>query len=740
MIKRSTELNQFFAIQGGNMNQKVNPVRALFLASVAATATAALCVGALAWLSAPNTAQAREWQQPNAPDSSPAIGNLVPTTTQAGGPSLVITLSNSSFLSNAITYVAWNGVALSTTIVDTTTLSAIVPAANISLPNNALVTIVDTGGFSNGEPFAVITPTLVVSGVSPISATAGASATLVLTGDGFYAGTIAQLNGITLTTTPLSSTEASALLPSNTFTVVGSYTLTVKNPGGTPAAFAFSIVAGPLAQLAVAPSAISLATSTTQTFAASGADVYGNPVTPISVTWSANPSAGSINNAGLFTSGVTAGIFPGAVVVDGAITGTASVTVVATPVISSVSPITLTAGQSETLTITGTNLTSTTLAQLGNLTLTLVISGNQATAIVPSNTITVAGNVTLTLINVGAPATTTLLSVLPGPLGQITVSPNPATVTLGGSQAFSATGKDAFGNVITGLTFTWGISGAGQIDAAGNYTASTVAGLFNVLASRSNITGSAIVNVLAGPSAFIAMTATPAVLVSNGVSTTTVVAAVTDSFGNAVGAGRLVTFSTSSGVITPLVGSTNSQGRASATLTKTLTSPTSTIASVIKVSALTNGAGGLVISQTLMVSTIFTPLKTYHPIVFKEAPLVNTSACAAFTVTTGMTVSQATTALQIYYRFVTTSTTQAVNITGFASTGSVAAYTIVSDASCGSATPTMIVNELGVGVPILGPGLQQLRYNGLTPGGKYLVVISASMPFALQPYTLRLVP
>ncbi len=552
------------------MNQKANSVRALFLASAAATATAALCVGALAWLSPLNTAQAREWQQPNAPDSSPAIGNLTPTTTQAGGPSLVITLSNSSFLSNAITYVAWNGVALSTTIVDTTTLSAIVPAANISLPNNVLVTIVDTGGFSNGEPFAVVTPTLVVSGVSPISATAGASATLVLTGDGFYAGTIAQLNGITLTTTPVSSTEASALLPSNTFTVVGSYTLTVKNPGGTPAVFAFSIVTGPLSQIAV--------------------------------------------------------------------------------------------------------------------------------------------------------------------------SPNPATVTLGGSQAFSATGQDAFGNTVTGLTFTWGISGAGQIDAAGNYTASTVAGMFSVLASSGNITGSAMVNVLAGSSAFIAMTATPAVLVSNGVSTTTVVAAVTDSFGNAVGAGRLVTFSTSSGVITPLVSSTNSQGRASATLTKTLTSPTSTIASVIKVTALTDGAGGLVISQTLMVSTIFTPLKTYHPIVFKEAPLVNTSACAAFTVTTGMTVSQATTALQIYYRFVTSSTTQAINITGFASAGSVAAYTIVSDASCGSATPTMIVNELGVGVPILGPGLQQLRYNGLTPGGKYLVVISASMPFSPQSYTLRLVP
>ena len=145
-------------------------------------AAAALCVGTLAWHSAPNTAQAREWQQPNAPESSPAIGNWVPTTTRAGENSFVLTLSSSSFVSNAFTYVAWNGLALSTTIVDTTTLSAIVPATNISLPNIALITIVDTGGYSNAENFSVVTPTLVVSGVSPISATAGASATLVVSG------------------------------------------------------------------------------------------------------------------------------------------------------------------------------------------------------------------------------------------------------------------------------------------------------------------------------------------------------------------------------------------------------------------------------------------------------------------------------------------------------------------------------------------------------------------------------
>jgi adhesin/invasin len=669
------------------------------------------------------------------------LGSIAPASALAGESSFVLVVSNSTFISDAFTYVAWNGLALSTTIVNTNTLNAVVPANHISQPTTALITLVDTGGYSNGALFTVFTPTLVISGVVPLSATAGASTTLVMTGNGFYAGTIAQLNGITLTTTPVSSTEANALLPSGAFTVAGNYTLTVVNPGGTPTAFGFSIVPGPLAQLIISPSAISLATGVTQTFGSSGADAYGNPVSTMTVTWAANPSAGSIDNSGLFTAGAVAGVFPGAVVaMDGAITGTANVTVVATPVISSVSPLSLTAGQTETLVVTGSNFIPGMLGQLGGFTFTLVVSGNQATAIIPSNTITVAGNITLSLVNIGAPPTSTVLAVVAGPLGQIAVSPNPATVSLGGSQTFSATGADAFGNAISGLTFTWGLSGSGQIDGAGNYTATTVAGAFSVFASRNNITGSAVVNVLAGPSAFIAMTNTPTVLFSNGVSTTTVTASVTDSFGNAVGAGRLVTFSVSSGVITPLVGTTNSQGQATAMLTKTLSSPTTTLASVIKVTAQTNGASGLVISQTLMVSTIFTPVKVILPILFKEAPLRNFSACDAFTVTTALTVSQVANAPQLFYRFVTSSTTQGMNITGFAGTGSVAGYTIVSDSNCGSTPPTMIVNQLGTAVPILGPGLQQVRFNNLTPGGQYLAVINATAPFSPQPFTVRLVP
>ena len=85
-----------------NMNQKLNRVRALFLACAAATTATALCVSALAWMSRPNTAQAREWQQPNVPEALPILGSLSPTTTRAGEAGFVLTLSNSTFTQSGL--------------------------------------------------------------------------------------------------------------------------------------------------------------------------------------------------------------------------------------------------------------------------------------------------------------------------------------------------------------------------------------------------------------------------------------------------------------------------------------------------------------------------------------------------------------------------------------------------------------------------------------------------------------
>jgi hypothetical protein len=91
------------------------------------------------------------------------------------------------------------------------------------------------------------------------------------------------------------------------------------------------------------------------------------------------------------------------------------------------------------------------------------------------------------------------VTVAAGALATIAVSPNPTTVTAGGTQTFTAVGRDAAGNVVA-LTPTWSVgAGGGTITAAGVFTAGTTPGTYTntVRATSGGITGSATVTVSA---------------------------------------------------------------------------------------------------------------------------------------------------------------------------------------------------------------------------------------------------
>jgi hypothetical protein len=82
----------------------------------------------------------------------------------------------------------------------------------------------------------------------------------------------------------------------------------------------------------------------------------------------------------------------------------------------------------------------------------------------------------------------------PPVLTKITVTPNPASVATGGTQAFRATATDQNGNPMSGITFTWTATG-GTIDATGKYTAGSTAGTFQATAKSGSVSGSATINV-----------------------------------------------------------------------------------------------------------------------------------------------------------------------------------------------------------------------------------------------------
>ena len=104
---------------------------------------------------------------------------LVPGAVTPGAPGFSLTIHGAGFVSGSI--VNWNGTPLATTFVSAGKLSAVVPAAKVSTPGTANVTVVSPGpggGSSNPVPFTITTPTsnlvfsaLSVGGItSPISA------------------------------------------------------------------------------------------------------------------------------------------------------------------------------------------------------------------------------------------------------------------------------------------------------------------------------------------------------------------------------------------------------------------------------------------------------------------------------------------------------------------------------------------------------------------------------------------
>ncbi len=106
---------------------------------------------------------------------------------------------------------------------------------------------------------------------------------------------------------------------------------------------------------------------------------------------------------------------------------------------------------------------------------------------------------------------TLLVDVVLGPLDHIEVTPDPITVTVGGSQAFTAIAYDIYDNVIPDVDFTW-TTDVGSVDASGVLTAQTTPVNGLVTATNSSVSGSANVNVVAGAFDHITVSPNPGVV------------------------------------------------------------------------------------------------------------------------------------------------------------------------------------------------------------------------------------
>jgi pimeloyl-ACP methyl ester carboxylesterase len=363
---------------------------------------------------------------------SPTLTSISPSSGAVGAAALPLTVDGTDFVSGAT--VLWNGTPLQTTFVNSTQLTAAVPASDLVTGGSFPVTVANPspGGATSGpQTFSVTNPAPTVASLLPATATAGGAAfTLTVTGTNFVAASIVDWNGNPLPTTYVSGAQLTAAVPAADIATAGSASITVVNPapgGGTSTALAFTIDNPVPSATALSPS------SATAGGAAFTLTVTGtNFISGASVDWNGSSRTTTYVSATQLTAAILAG--------DIATAGTASVTVVnpapgggtSNPV-----PFSVNAAASS-IAISSLSTSSLTVVQGGaSATVTVNLTRSNYTGSVTLSTSTLPSGVTATITQPGTGNSGTI--ALSAASGAAAVSNQTVTITASGSGATSVT-------------------------------------------------------------------------------------------------------------------------------------------------------------------------------------------------------------------------------------------------------------------------------------------------------------
>ncbi len=178
---------------------------------------------------------------------APTVSSISPNTVAMGAAGFALTLTGSGFQPNST--VQWNGSALNATYVSGNTLTAAVPASDLTVGGDVTVTVVTPtpGGGSAAATFAVNYPAPVLSSISPNSAQTGASGMMITAaGKNFVQGSTIDWNGTALSTSYVSATQLMATVPAADLASATNASVTVVTPapgGGASAPTNFAVSA-----------------------------------------------------------------------------------------------------------------------------------------------------------------------------------------------------------------------------------------------------------------------------------------------------------------------------------------------------------------------------------------------------------------------------------------------------------------------------------------------------------------
>lgn len=347
---------------------------------------------------------------------TPTINSVSPTTIAAGSAGFTLTVSGTNFVSG--TQILWDGVALSTTVVSSTQLTAKVSPQQIATAGNVSIRVMKPDTTTSSTIILIVTGTsnqsFNLASINPYTVAAGsADFTLTASGVGFASGDSITWNGTAVATTFDSSTQLHATIPAASVATAGVAQVAVLDAGKN-STNTLPLIITTTGTVGTPPTLTSLNPNTSYNnvpsvnLAANGTGFVNGSVivwngTAMQTTFvSGTQLTTTIPGADLILVG-TANVFvlnPDSTV-SNTLPFTITVNPATTPTMTDISPTKTAVGSPGfTLTLNGMNFAPGCVAYFGSTALqTTVVSDVQLTAQVPASLLTAVAEIPVTAQN-----------------------------------------------------------------------------------------------------------------------------------------------------------------------------------------------------------------------------------------------------------------------------------------------------------------------------------------------------
>lgn len=346
----------------------------------------------------------------------PSLTSLEPGSVLVGGPQFTLNVNGNSFIEGAAIRV--NGSARPTTFVNANQLQAIITSPDIAVPGSLEITVQNPapgGGISNQLNLSILNPVPRLDSLSPDTVGVGSlGLTMTVNGANFVRGAVVEFNGNNRLTTYVNGSQLTAQIPTADLATAATIPVRVINPepgGGPSNSLSFSIKPlNPLPRVtSISPSSV-LAGGGAFNLTVTGTNFVNGSVVrfdgnPLPTSFVGNTQLSALVDADKIAQAGTALISVSNPAPGGGNSGgvplTISVPPNPVPVLASISPSIVNArGQAFTLTLTGTNFVTASVARVnGQNRATTYVSPVELKATITAEDILNGGSLSIRVFN-----------------------------------------------------------------------------------------------------------------------------------------------------------------------------------------------------------------------------------------------------------------------------------------------------------------------------------------------------